>query len=93
MEKEVKTEKYPSSVNLERWSSVNVLRLDTAGDFGRLEAVTSHIADLARSIDSEKLNTWDKDRLKTIAEKADMAEKTLTSMFKRLNYSVSNYER
>jgi hypothetical protein len=92
METKVKTEKYPD-VNLKKWESVNVLRLNTAGDFGKLEAMMSHISDMAKIVrDDNDLNPWDKDRLNTIVEKADTAEEMLISMFKRLNYTVSSYE-
>ena len=81
-------------VRLRKWESVSALRLGTAGDFGRLEAGVSHIADLARTIkDNDELSVWDKDRLDTIIEKSEMHEELLKDMFKRLNYIVTiDYE-
>lgn len=82
-------------VRLRKWESVSALRLGTAGDFGRLEASVSHVADLARTIkeSNDDLNVWDKDRLDTIIEKSEMHEKLLSDMFERLNYIVTiDYE-
>tara|TARA_R110001606_G_scaffold20357_1_gene73209 strand:- start:488 stop:802 length:315 start_codon:yes stop_codon:yes gene_type:complete len=85
-----KTKTESRHISLRAGESVNVLKVPSASNFGRLDADLSHIKMMLEwALEDEDVKDYTRQRIEAAVRKAEELHALQLEMFELLNYSVS----